>query len=99
MQESRNGEFLEITDGVFDGDFAGIISVTGKLNGTLDCASGEFHAVSLDGVWFAAGLPGGTFEAWWDGMHDPVASSIAGTYGSLSPAGNANGTFHVTRSP
>jgi hypothetical protein len=89
LEESSNGEFLEIVDGSLEGvaqDFA--VPFTSKLEGRLDCTTNKFEAHAVDGSYILFGLPG-KFHGDLTGDYNRLTSHLAGEW-SLGDDANMN---------
>jgi hypothetical protein len=96
LERSANGEFLEITDGLLEGDAEGIL-FTSELAGQLDCTTNAFEADAIDGTYTGA-FANGTFTGTLEAELDRQTQTLSGTW-ALTAEGQAPcvGPWSATR--
>ena len=90
LEQSQNGEFLEIADGKLEGIAQLIIGFRSKLSGKLDCGSLELTADAVDGLYGfgdPAVLPFGMFQGTLMGTLDPSSGTLSGEWNLTESAG------------
>jgi hypothetical protein len=85
LEQSENGEFLEVTDGLLEGE-VGEIRFTANLEGALDCSSNAFEADAVDGTYTDDFLTFGVFDGTLDASLERSSQLLNGTW-SLTAAG------------
>jgi hypothetical protein len=94
LEESQDGEFLEITDGKLEGVAQLIFGFRAELQGRLECATKRLDATAVNGQYGfgdPAVLPLGTFQGALGGLLDPVAGMLDGDWDLSVAAGGAGG--------
>lgn len=85
LERSDTGEFLEITDGLLEGDAGGIL-FSSTLGGQLDCATDAFSANAVDGTYAGPGIVPGTFTGTLEATLERSSQLLTGTW-SLTAQG------------
>jgi hypothetical protein len=83
LTASPDGEFLEITNGLVQGNANGVIPFKSDLDGKLDCSTNEIHASTTDGTAMIL-IFGANFIGVLDGHLDRLTNTITGTW-TLAP--------------
>jgi hypothetical protein len=94
LEESQDGEFLEITDGKLEGIAQLIFGFRAELEGRLECATRRLDATAVNGQYGfgdPAVLPLGTFEGALGGLLDTAAGMLDGDWDLSVTAGGAGG--------
>lgn len=96
LQESANGEFLEIADGHLDGSAFILLPFTADLTGNLDCSTNAFSAQAVNGF-----SPATTFTGTLDGTLDRSTQTLSGTWSMLpdTVSGSCDGPWSAVRQP
>jgi hypothetical protein len=79
LTQSANGEFLEISDGTLNGNTYGIINFTSMLTGRLNCATREFGAQAVMGLWGPL-FPVNPFDGVLSAHYDDLTSTLTGDW-------------------
>jgi hypothetical protein len=99
LEQSSNGEFLEIQDGTLTGQTTGV-TFTSPLGGKLDCSTNTFHADATNGTF---GVPpfSGTFGGTLDGKLDRPTQTLTGTWSLTATGSNVPciGPWSAVRQP
>lgn len=104
--KSKDGEFLEITEGDFEAVANDVIGARAKISGKLDCSSLMLTAMAVDGAWSIgdpsdpAAIPGGALSGDITGTLDPMSGTLSGQWNFGDPAiGACPGTWSVMHTP
>jgi hypothetical protein len=95
LEESQDGEFLEISDGKLEGVAQLIFGFRAELQGKLECATRRLDATAVNGAYGfgdPAVLPLGTFQGALGGVLDAATAALAGDW-DLSVTGGGAGGF------
>jgi hypothetical protein len=103
--KSMDGEFLEISNGLFEAVANLFIGARAKIEGKLDCNTLMLQAMAVDGMWAVGDpndpvVPGGGLTGDITGTLDPATGTLSGAWTFGDPAiGNCPGTWSVTYAP
>jgi hypothetical protein len=105
---SMNGEsFLALNQGNFDLAWgttgadasSGLIVVSAKLSGNLNCTNGDFAASDPSAPWTTLGLPTGTATVSFTGTYSASTATISGPFNVTDSLSTSTGTWTVTLAP
>jgi hypothetical protein len=105
FSKSMDGEFLEISNGLFEAVANLFIGARANIQGKLDCNTLTLQASAVDGTWAlgdpnAPIAPGGALSGDITGTLDPATGTLAGDWTFGDPAiGNCPGKWSVTYAP
>jgi hypothetical protein len=103
--KSMDGEFLEISNGLFEAVANLFIGARAKIEGKLDCNTLTLQAMAVDGMWAVGDpsdplVPGGGLTGDITGMLDPATGTLTGNWTFGDPDfGTCPGTWSVTYAP
>jgi hypothetical protein len=103
--KSKDGEFLEITDGDFEAVANDVIGARAKITGKLDCGTLMLAAMAVDGAWSIGDpndpvIPGGALSGDISGTLDPMTGTLSGQWNFGDPdIGACPGTWSVMHTP
>jgi hypothetical protein len=105
FMKSKDGEFLEITEGDFEAIANDVIGARAKISGKLDCGTWMLAAMAVDGAWSIGDpndplIPGGALTGDITGTLDPMTGTLSGQWNFGDPAiGACPGTWSVMHTP
>ena len=105
FSKSMDGEFLEISNGLFEAVANLFIGARANIQGKLDCNTLSLQAKAVDGTWAvgdpnAPVAPGGAISGDITGTLDPATGTLSGDWTFGDPAiGNCPGKWSVTYAP
>lgn len=103
--KSKDGEFLEITEGDFEAVANDVIGARAKITGKLDCSTLMLTAMAVDGAWSIGDpndpvIPGGALSGDITGTLDPMSGMLSGQWNFGDPdIGACPGTWSVMHTP
>ena len=103
--KSKDGEFLEITEGDFEAVANDVIGREPQITGKLDCSTLMLTAMAVDGAWSIGDpndpvIPGGALSGDITGTLDPMSGMLSGQWNFGDPdIGACPGTWSVMHTP
>jgi hypothetical protein len=103
LEQSQDGEFLEIADGKLEGFAMLIIGFRAQLTGRLDCSTHMLDAMAVNGMYGfgdPAIFPFGAFEGTLGGTLDPAAATLNGDWNlTIASGGFCRGPWQANWAP